>query len=35
MEWSWETMLEFMDVVEGRDLALDVACYVPHGALRT
>ena len=35
MEWSWETMLEFMDVVESRDLALDVACYVPHGALRT
>ena len=35
MEWSWETMLEFMDVVEKNDLALDVACYVPHGALRT
>ena len=35
MEWSWETMPEFMDVVESRSLALDVAAYVPHGALRT
>ena len=35
MEWSWESFPEFMDVVESRPLALDVAAYVPHCALRT
>ena len=35
MEWSWETMPEFMDVLDSRDLAIDCAAYVPHGALRT
>ena len=35
IEWEWETFPEFMDAVGKRELAMDVAAQVPHGAVRT
>jgi N-acyl-D-aspartate/D-glutamate deacylase len=34
MSWNWETFGEFLDEVERTDRVLDVACLLPHGALR-
>jgi N-acyl-D-aspartate/D-glutamate deacylase len=33
--WEWESFPEFMDAVEKKPLALDVAAQVPHGSVRT
>ncbi|MDG2335175.1 MAG: amidohydrolase family protein [Myxococcota bacterium] len=35
IEWEWETFPEFMDAVGQRELGMDVAAQVPHGAVRT
>ena len=35
IEWEWETFPEFMDAVGKRELGMDVAAQVPHGAVRT
>ncbi len=35
IEWEWETFPEFMDAVGKRQLGMDVAAQVPHGAVRT
>ena len=35
IEWEWETFPEFMDAVAKRELGMDVAAQVPHGAVRT
>jgi N-acyl-D-aspartate/D-glutamate deacylase len=34
MSWNWETFGEFLDELERTDRVLDVACLLPHGALR-
>lgn len=35
IQWEWETFPEFMDAVGKRELGMDVAAQVPHGAVRT
>ena len=32
--WQWETFAEYMDVLAGKPLAVDIGAQVPHGALR-
>jgi N-acyl-D-aspartate/D-glutamate deacylase len=34
IRWSWESFPEFLDALDGTDLALDVGAQVPHGAVR-
>jgi N-acyl-D-amino-acid deacylase len=34
IDWQWETFPEYLDAVARRPLAVDVACLVPHGAVR-
>lgn len=34
IRWGWESFPEYLDVLEGLDLALDVATQVPHAAVR-
>ena len=34
IQWQWETFAEYLDVVAGKPLAVDVGAQVPHGALR-
>ncbi len=34
IQWDWETFPEYLDALERRKLALDVAAQVPHGAVR-
>lgn len=34
IQWDWESFPEYLDAIERRDLALDVATQVPHGAVR-
>ena len=34
MTWDWETFPEYMDALEKRARTIDVACHVPHGAVR-
>lgn len=33
--WEWETFPEYLDFLEGRSYALDVATQIPHAAVRT
>ncbi len=34
IQWEWETFSEYMDALDRRPLAIDVAAQVPHGAVR-
>ncbi len=34
MSWDWETFPEYMDALERLPRTVDVACHVPHGAVR-
>jgi N-acyl-D-amino-acid deacylase len=34
MTWGWETFPQYLDVLSRRELAIDVAAMVPHGAIR-
>ncbi|GGJ51480.1 amidohydrolase [Sphingopyxis bauzanensis] len=34
MAWDWETFPEYMDALEKLPRTVDVACHVPHGAVR-
>jgi N-acyl-D-aspartate/D-glutamate deacylase len=34
MTWGWETFAEYLDVLEKRELSIDVGTQVPHGAVR-
>lgn len=34
IEWNWETFPEYLDAIDSRSYAVDVAAYVPHGAVR-
>ncbi len=32
--WDWETFPEYLDAIDARKYSIDVAAYVPHGAVR-
>lgn len=34
ISWEWETFPEYLDAIDERRYAVDVAAYVPHGAVR-
>ncbi|AZI36396.1 putative hydrolase [Caenibius tardaugens NBRC 16725] len=34
LPWTWETYPEYLDFLASRTFDMDVACYVPHAALR-
>ncbi|MCA9679410.1 MAG: D-aminoacylase [Kofleriaceae bacterium] len=34
LTWGWETFPEYMDVLDARKHVLDLACHVPHDAVR-
>ncbi len=34
IDWSWETFPEYLDALDGRQLAVDVGTQVAHGAVR-
>ncbi len=34
INWEWETFPEYLDAIDRRRYAVDVAAYVPHGAVR-
>jgi N-acyl-D-amino-acid deacylase len=34
MKWGWETFPQYLEVLSRRELAIDVAAMVPHGAIR-
>jgi N-acyl-D-amino-acid deacylase len=34
MKWNWESFPEYMDALEQLPRTVDVACHVPHGAVR-
>ena len=34
MEWGWESFPEYLDLLDGREWAVDVAVQLPHGPLR-
>lgn len=34
IQWEWETFGEYMDALDKKPLAIDVATQVPHGAVR-
>jgi N-acyl-D-amino-acid deacylase len=34
IQWSWETFPEYLDALDAREFALDVAAFLPHAPLR-
>ncbi len=34
ISWEWETFPEYLDALDRRHYSIDVAAYVPHGAVR-
>ncbi|MFM8528872.1 MAG: N-acyl-D-amino-acid deacylase family protein [Ilumatobacteraceae bacterium] len=34
IEWTWESFPEYLDAIDAKNYAIDVAAYVPHGAVR-
>jgi N-acyl-D-aspartate/D-glutamate deacylase len=34
MAWDWETFPQYLDALEKKPRTIDVACHVPHGAVR-
>lgn len=34
IQWSWETFPEYLDSLDARHYAIDIAAQVPHGAVR-
>lgn len=34
IQWEWETFPEYLDALDGREFAIDVATQVPHGSVR-
>ena len=34
IDWQWETFPEYLDSIDARRYAVDIAAYVPHGAVR-
>ena len=34
MKWGWESFSEYLEVLSRRELAIDVAAMIPHGAIR-
>ena len=34
IQWSWETFPEYLDALDARTYAIDIAAQVPHGAVR-
>ena len=34
IQWEWETFTEYLDALDRRSFALDLAAYIPHAALR-
>ncbi|MEY4633788.1 MAG: D-amino acid aminohydrolase [Actinomycetota bacterium] len=34
INWEWETFPEYLDAIDSRRYAVDVAAYVPHGSVR-
>lgn len=34
ISWEWETFPEYLDAIDKRHYAVDVAAYVPHGSVR-
>lgn len=34
ISWEWETFPEYLDAIDKRRYSVDVAAYVPHGAVR-
>ena len=34
IDWQWETFAQYLDALDAKPLAVDVAAQVPHGALR-
>jgi N-acyl-D-aspartate/D-glutamate deacylase len=34
ISWEWETFPEYLDAIDQRRYAVDIAAYVPHGAVR-
>lgn len=34
ISWEWETFPEYLDAIDKRRYAVDIAAYVPHGAVR-
>ena len=34
INWEWETFPEYLDAIDARNYSMDIAAYVPHGAVR-
>ncbi|MFK7895913.1 MAG: amidohydrolase family protein [Myxococcota bacterium] len=34
IQWDWETFPEYLDALDGREYALDIAAFMPHAPLR-
>jgi N-acyl-D-aspartate/D-glutamate deacylase len=34
INWEWETFPEYLDAIDSRNYSMDIAAYVPHGAVR-